>query len=315
MYAFKQAARRLLGHQRYRMAKLLLQGGEATGVSGSRPIVGPMETSALIRSMLFGGGPYAIGKVGATELRALTEFWDVTRGQRRSARNGVIQELHVVSGVFPPTNQMLIRFAEYFSHIVEEMNVLVAWGRPGESTLLGAHGARARLISMEGLDPFYVDQPWTAALAGKTVLVASPFVDSIARQYERRSLVWPDREELLPAFRLELMRLPFSDGLVKSPFDDWFQALGSLRADLSSRLFDVLLVGGGAFSLPLTVAAKQIGKVGIHLGGSTQILFGIRGARWDDHPATSRFFNEYWVRPSRFETPEGYRKVEAGSYW
>jgi hypothetical protein len=314
MYALKQAARRLLGHQRYRLAKQLLQGGKASGVSGSRPIVGTMETSALIRSMLSGGGPCAIGKVGATELRALTEFWDVSRGRRRQLRKDVITELHVVSGVFPPSHRVLIRFAEHFSDIIADMDVLVAWGRPGERILFESC-PHAKLISMEGLDPFYVNQPWTAALAGKTVLVASPFVDSIARQYERRTLVWPGREELLPEFRLELMRLPFSDGLVKSPFDDWFQALGSLRADLSSRLFDVLLVGGGAFSLPLTVAAKHMGKVGIHLGGSTQILFGIRGARWDDHPATSKYFNEYWVRPSRFETPEGHRKVEAGSYW
>ena len=111
------------------------------------------------------------------------------------------------------------------------------------------------------------------------------------------------------------MRLPFSDGLVKSQFGDWFEALDVLSADLRSRQFDVLLVGGGAFSLPLVVAAKQMGKIGIHLGGSTQILFGIRGARWDDHPATSKFFNEHWVRPSPEETPPNHKQVEAGSYW
>ena len=208
-----------------------------------------------------------------------------------------------------------MRFAEYFSRIVEEMDVLVAWGRPGESAVLDGCGARAKLIGIEGLDPFYVDQPWTTALAGKTVLVASPFVDSIGRQYERRHLVWAGRQELLPDFELDLLRLPFSDGLVKSPFADWFEALASLSAELSSRRFDVSLIGGGAFSLPLAIAAKRMGKIGIHLGGSTQILFGIRGARWDDHPVTSKLFNRHWVRPSPEETPANYRRVEAGSYW
>jgi hypothetical protein len=314
MYAVKQAARRLLGHQRYRLMKRLVRGGDASGLSAGRQIATPAETSVLIRSLLYDGAPQAIGKVGATELRALTEAWDVSRGNRRCARAAIIKELHI-SGVFPPTSQMLMRFAEYFSRVVEDMDVLVAWGRPGESSLFETRCSRAKLISMEGLDPFYVDPPWTAALAGKTVVVASPFVDSIGRQYERRSLVWPGRQELLPDFHLELMRLPFSDGLVKSQLDDWFQALDGLRADLNSRRFDVLLVGGGAFSLPLAVAAKQMGNIGIHLGGSTQILFGIRGARWDDHPATSRFYNGNWVRPNSDETPAGYRKVEAGCYW
>jgi hypothetical protein len=315
MYAVKQAARRLLGHQRYRLMKRLMRGGDASGPSPGRQIATPAETSMLIRSLLYDGAPQAIGKVGATELRALTEFAEVIRGRRRCARTAIIKELHVVSGVFPPTNQILMRFAEYFIRVIEDMDVLVAWGRPGESSLFETHCSRAKLISMEGLDPFYVDPPWTAALAGRTVLVASPFVDSIGRQYERRNLVWPGRQELLPDFRLDLMRVPFSDGLVKSQFGDWFQALDGLRADLNSRRFDVLLVGGGAFSLPLAVAAKRMGKIGVHLGGSTQILFGIRGARWDDHPATSRLYNENWVRPNSDETPTGYRKVEAGCYW
>ena len=278
MYALKQAARRLLGHQRYRLMKRLISRPDRTALSPGRPVATPAETSALIRSLLHDAAPQAVGKVGATELRAMTESWDVRRDRARCARRAVIKELHVVSGVFPPTGQTLMRFADYFSRMIEEMDLLVAWGRPGESSVFEAHGSGAKLISMEGLDPFYIDQPWTAALAGKTVLVASPFVDSIGRQYGRRGLVWPDREDLLPGFHLELMRLPFSDGLVKSQFGDWFEALDVLSADLRSRQFDVLLVGGGAFSLPLVVAAKQMGKIGIHLGGSIQILFGIRGS-------------------------------------
>ena len=269
----------------------------------------------MIRSLIVQGTAAAIGKIGATELRAVLEHHGADGAARERVRQWVLDELYVVSGVFPPTPDTLLAFAEYFLAIVGRMDLLVAWFRPGERAVLERHCPNARLISMEGLDPFYVDDPWTAALAGKTVLVASPFVDSIHRQYQRRELIWPGRPALAPAFDLQLMRLPFSAGLVKSPFDDWFRARDALIAELRARSFEVLLVGGGAFSFPLAVAAKEIGRIGIHLGGSTQILFGIWGARWEGHPAIAKFHNENWVRPSAQETPEGHRRAEAGSYW
>ena len=49
----------------------------------------------------------------------------------------------------------------------------------------------------------------------------------------------------------------------------------------------------------------------IHAGGATQLLFGIKGKRWDE----CGFYNDYWVRPSEREKPLGYEKVEGGCYW
>ena len=51
------------------------------------------------------------------------------------------------------------------------------------------------------------------------------------------------------------------------------------------------------------------------MGGPTQILFGIKGKRWDDHPVISKFYNEYWVIPNSIEKPQGANKVENGCYW
>jgi hypothetical protein len=58
-----------------------------------------------------------------------------------------------------------------------------------------------------------------------------------------------------------------------------------------------------------------IGKIGIHLGGPLQILFGIKGRRWDAHDVISKMYNEHWVRPSKSETPENNFAVEGGCYW
>ena len=58
----------------------------------------------------------------------------------------------------------------------------------------------------------------------------------------------------------------------------------------------------------------------MHLGGATQLLFGIRGKRWEDENYNKQYnysalMNEYWVRPSEDEIPDGAKKVEGACYW
>jgi hypothetical protein len=53
----------------------------------------------------------------------------------------------------------------------------------------------------------------------------------------------------------------------------------------------------------------------VHIGGSLQILFGIKGKRWDEHETISKMYNEHWVRPSAEEIVPDANKVEDGCYW
>jgi hypothetical protein len=165
------------------------------------------------------------------------------------------------------------------------------------------------------LEPYYSDAPWSEVLGGKRVLVLHPFVDTIAKQYSRRSEIWPGRPEILPDFELLIVKTPLSAARVKSPFSDWFETLGYLKSCMEKVEFDVAIVGAGAYSLPLVVHARKLGRIGIHLGGATQILFGIKGLRWDRHPVISKFYNSSWCRPSKEETPQENFDPEVGGYW
>ena len=51
------------------------------------------------------------------------------------------------------------------------------------------------------------------------------------------------------------------------------------------------------------------------MGGATQILFGIKGRRWEEIPFFQNLINEYWVRPSIDETPSKANLVEDACYW
>jgi leucyl aminopeptidase (aminopeptidase T) len=75
------------------------------------------------------------------------------------------------------------------------------------------------------------------------------------------------------------------------------------------------LVGIGAISLLLVAELKRRGLVAIHTGGGTQIMFGIKGRRWDNHSVISKFYNHTWTRPSLDEIPTEAMKIEGACYW
>jgi hypothetical protein len=75
--------------------------------------------------------------------------------------------------------------------------------------------------------------------------------------------------------------------------------------------FDVALVGAGAWSIPLVAHAKNLGKKGLHLGGQLQLLFGIKGGRWDQ----VGIYNPFWTRPLADEKPKDFMRMEHGAYW
>lgn len=51
------------------------------------------------------------------------------------------------------------------------------------------------------------------------------------------------------------------------------------------------------------------------MGGVLQMMFGIRGNRWDKDPKASALYNEYWVSPSKESVPKNSDIVEQGCYW
>ena len=75
------------------------------------------------------------------------------------------------------------------------------------------------------------------------------------------------------------------------------------------------LLGCGAYGLPLAAAIKGMGRPVLQLGGALQLLFGIRGRRWEAMPPFAALMNEHWVRPLPEETPVAADKVDGGCYW
>ena len=101
-----------------------------------------------------------------------------------------------------------------------------------------------------------------------------------------------------------------------NPHSSWTESLEIMKSDISKIDFDIALLGCSTYGLPLVnFISKKLNKSAIYIGGAIQIMFGIKGERWDNHPEISSFYNESWVRPSLNERPNNYRILEGGTYW
>lgn len=235
--------------------------------------------------------------------------WDVRyKGWAKQLKT----KLHNNAGFFPTEDALLDRFAElYLSHI-PQIDILGSWLHA--EMLLRSKMTAAQLIPWTNLEPYLSDTPWSKALEGKRVLVIHPFIESITSQYAKRNLLFKN-PDVLPEFTLLTVKAVQSAGGENSPFPNWFDALQSMKDQVNRLNFDIALIGAGAYGLPLAAHVKALGKQAVHLGGATQLLFGIYGQRWVDDPRISGLINTHWIRPLPSEKPPAANSVEKGCYW
>jgi hypothetical protein len=277
------------------------------------PYEGAEAGNRTIHDLLQSNRPIMIARYGLYELKAVASvrFSDLSM-QRR-----VFPFLCQIAGFFPRDPQLLEQFARVYLEATPEVDCFAAWNyRHGlwkyEQGIFSEYCPQARLVDIRALDCFCFDQPWSAALEGRRVLVVHPFSRAIVSQYMKRERLFAN-PSVLPKFELQTLTAVQSIAGNRVPFDTWFDALDHMRDQISRREFDVAIIGAGAYGLPLAAHVKRMGKQAIHMGGVTQLLFGIRGKRWDDwYP---QLFNEDWVRPDQIDQPGGFEKVEQGCYW
>ena len=283
--------------------------------------------SDAIKERLLAGAPTMVGRLGAVELACLENHRaihrratigrsaDYIRGRSRAFwewEEGIRSDLRQNAGFFPTDPDSLERFSRQMLDDLSCVDVLGSWLRAERQFATYLEGAVK--VRLRDLEPYYQRDPWTEALAGRTVLVVHPFAATITSQYSRRHELFAD-PRVLPDFELKTLTAVQSAAGAETEFASWFEAFERMRDEISETSFDVALIGCGAYGFPLAAHVKRLGRAAVHLGGACQILFGIKGKRWDDHPEISAMYNEHWVRPDPSERPAGYLAVEDGCYW
>ncbi len=287
----------------------------------------PDAVAAIIAKKLEDEKPAMIARFGANELSSLVNYLGVKIRPRNSLayilgtsppwwwNEKTIQLLHTGAGFFPPKEDKVEQFCELMLDDLPLVDILGCW-LPNER-YFEVELERAEKVHLLAFDPFWASNPWTRALKGKKVLVVHPFSDTITKQYRKREHLFEN--DLLPEFELKTIKAVQSIAGEKTPFADWFEALDYMKSEINKTDYDICLIGAGAYGFPLAAHVKRMGKKSIHIGGSLQLLFGIRGKRWES-PDYHRnnypgLINKYWVSPSEQEKPTNANKVEDGCYW
>lgn len=284
------------------------------------------ESNQLLGDLVSKEGPALAARFGSTELRAIRRYYLRSEGKKTERIRGVFFEgrlpffsrfenrkLAYDSGFYPLGENHVARFSKLMKICMPAVDLLGSWV-PGESFFCDSL-KHAKVTRLAHLEPFFADNPWTQALEGKRVLVIHPFVRTISHQYEiAREALFPNTN-ILPVFELDTLPAVQSLAAPDPRFPTWFDALHWMRDEAFTRNFDVAIVGCGAYGFPLSAMLKRAGHKVIHLGGSLQLLFGIKGARWDKIPSIRDLYNPYWVRPFTEEVPPNAARLGQGSYW
>lgn len=278
-------------------------------------------------------GPIVIGKCGATELHILYQRYLI----ESRIINDFTEECYFdggTSGLYPKNKNNFIDFIDYYAKKLNCMDIMSNWF----VTLLKFEEIyiwqkllqeKPQLVDLPTLECFRSKNRshwWQNHFQNKTILVISPFVDSIEKQLANRDKVWQGAWEGFWPSNITFKYVKFPHPYVllsKEEQRNHAKCWCDLLLDIKNKIkeagdFDIALIGAGAYSIPLcSFIKKKINRSAFHLGGGLQLMFGVYGNRWNisGDAILKELVNEHWVKPSAEETPVNYKLQENGCYF
>lgn len=296
----------------------------------------PNEASEEIAKLLASGRPCMVARFGAFELTTIVNYLGVSNPKHSIVKfikgeqpqwwwnESTLRYMESNAGFYPSNHETISKFSELMLNDAKELDVLGSW--LSSERYVEHYYPSATKVKLLSLEPYLSDHPWTKILEGRRVLVVHPFAELIEKQYKENRTKLFDNPDVLPEFHLDSIKAVQSMGGVNNDFKNWFDALEWMKREIDKREYDVCLIGCGAYGFPLAAHCKRMGKQAIHLGGALQLLFGIKGKRWEDENYGVSFgvpqgyyvkllSNEYWVRPGEDNKPANSKEVENECYW
>ncbi len=310
-----------------------------TGIYGCPELKEPSccNDARLVNDRIYGlltaDRPCMIGRFGYYELECTVfannrlyhhyDLWNYARCKSDIwwYPDEIVRRMQYNAGFFTPTMQQLDRFGDEMIAAMPLLDVLGSWKK--EESLFMDRLSNAMFVNLELLNPLWGSgyHPWSMALEDKKVLVVHPFAETIRSQYANREQIHRDAR-VLPQFHLKTIKaVQAITGTKPEGFSTWFDALHYMEDEIDKTDYDVCIVGCGAYGFLLAAHCKRMGRKAVHLGGATQLLFGIKGKRWENPDygfngvSYQSFMTPQWVRPSTEETPAKSSDIEGGCYW
>ena len=271
------------------------------------------------------GKPFFVGRNGTIETEVL-HFWHLRRrnGLSTPYTGRLRQQLQRNAGIFPDSDESIDRWCAAYVDALEVMDGGAAgWYKPlvpMEISILDTYAAKNSFRTpLRSLEPYYVapDKRWTQHLAGKHVCVVSSFAETMRSQVQREG-IWDIIDYSATKWSFVKTGYAPATALGKATWpvgDTWEEAVKYVVDEVVAAGPDICLIGCGGLGMVIAGMLKRRGISVFVLGGAIQILFGIKGRRWETHDVISKFWNDKWVSPAASEVPGGAMGIEGGCYW
>ena len=128
-----------------------------------------------IAAAIAAGAPYMAARCGATEMRTAADY----------LQNGGVgfaektrEDIRNLSGVFPTDDAALAKFCRTYIDCAHTADLLALSNVGAEREVVRGCGPATCYTRLRALEPYYHPHPWSAALAGKRVLVVDDVIST-----------------------------------------------------------------------------------------------------------------------------------------
>jgi hypothetical protein len=273
------------------------------------------EVHLRIASAIKSKSPFAIGRLGGVEANIVQWAKQIPQGVFGfCARPWFSETLSGATnaGIRPRNRESYRLFADIAYQALEKIDMQGVWKSLFEKSYLPALSTRP-LYENEIVAPSNGNHiHWMEELDYKKVVVVTPFAKTISKQIPKLAEIWRPRGW---EPKIDFQIVPFPYLIDEDCKEFWWEVYERIGKNLASADYDVAILGCGGLGLPLAAIAKTAGKVGLHLGGHCQLLFGIYGKRHLEQEWFKSSFTPAWTQPDRDEVPKTAMRVEGGCYW
>lgn len=297
---------------------------------GDRELMSLTESNFAVIDLIKKNEPFSIVRFGIGQETYMTHEWSLTKNITTNYFSYFSDKNHWYlggggSGIYTKANDMekMKLFARYYDDAVTQSDSLACF-ETRINKIQNYYSSKYNLpqIHSRVLEPFYIMQqkeiPWTHHLKGKKVLVINAFVDSFQKQLKNGFKLTDNDTSLFHDDQEFVFYKTFQTMPGHYTHNDWFETFNVMCEDIKTLDFDVALLGCGGYGLPLCHFIKmKLNKSAIYIGGGLQLLFGVKGKRWNTHPVISNIIKENgkFISPSGDEVIENKDKIEGGCYW
>ena len=274
---------------------------------GKRKKLSAQETNDFFLNSILSNKPFFAGRLGSAEMRRANRHIMIKLGLAKNFKPEHYR------GALYNTPELAAWMSDQLLEVMPDVDIMPAWCLLAEPYIIRQFAKKAKISHFEDIEPFWYDMPWTSALKGKKVLVINPFDQSIRQQYEKRELLF-ENKNILPEFELHTLK----SVMILSPEDNVYgtavEAIDYMYNEAMKIDFDIALLGCGPMGMILADKFVKQGKQAVYLGGVLQMMFGIKGKRWDCQEKYANLYNEHWTYPVE-ELPKGAERLDSACYW